>query len=36
MPNVIITPHIASAEYNTRKAMSLRAAENILAAFDKK
>lgn len=31
MPNVVMTPHTASATVETRQAMSRRAAENILA-----
>ena len=31
LPNVILTPHTASATIETRQAMSTRAAENILA-----
>jgi lactate dehydrogenase-like 2-hydroxyacid dehydrogenase len=33
MPNVIMTPHIASATLEAREDMSKMAAENILAAF---
>lgn len=34
LPNVIITPHIASASFATRSRMASMAAENILAALD--
>lgn len=34
LPNVIITPHIASASVATRSRMASMAAENILAALD--
>ena len=33
LDNVIITPHIASASFNTRKNMALIAAENLLAGI---
>ena len=33
LDNVIITPHIASASFNTRKNMALIAAENLLAGL---
>jgi glyoxylate reductase len=36
LPNVITTPHTASATIETRQAMSRRAAENILAFLDGK
>ncbi len=36
MPNVILTPHTASATGETRQAMSRLAAENILAALEGK
>lgn len=36
LPNVIMTPHIASATVETRQAMSRTAAKNILAFIDKK
>jgi glyoxylate reductase len=35
-PNVILTPHIASATVEAREAMSLVAAENIIAVLDGK
>ncbi len=31
LDNIIITPHIASASFTTRKNMALMAAENLLA-----
>ncbi len=34
LPNVIITPHIASASITTRKRMAIMTVENILAAFN--
>ena len=34
MPNVILTPHSASATSETREAMSRIAAENIIAVFE--
>ena len=34
MPNVAVTPHIGSATLETRNAMSVIAAENIIAAFE--
>ena len=34
LPNVILTPHIASATEETRSAMSTLAAENIIAALE--
>ncbi len=34
LPNVILTPHIASATHEARQAMSRLAAENILAVLD--
>ncbi len=36
MPNVIMTPHTASATIEARDAMSISAAKNILAFLDKK
>ena len=36
LPNVITTPHTASATVETRQAMSLRAAENIVAVLSGK
>src|SRR3989338_3440346 len=36
MPNVILTPHIASATYETRRTMSRIVAENIIAVFEGK
>lgn len=36
LPNVVLTPHIASATYETREAMSKIAAENIIAFFEGK
>lgn len=36
LPNVILTPHTASATIETRQSMSRRAAENILAVLDGK
>ncbi|HLD17839.1 MAG TPA: D-glycerate dehydrogenase [Patescibacteria group bacterium] len=36
LPNVVLTPHTASATVETRQAMSRRAAENILAFLDGK
>lgn len=33
LPNVVLTPHIASATYEARNAMSRLAAENIIAAL---
>ena len=33
LDNVIITPHIASASFTTRKNMALIAAENLLAGL---
>jgi lactate dehydrogenase-like 2-hydroxyacid dehydrogenase len=33
LPNVIVTPHIASASVATRSRMALLAAENLLAAL---
>jgi len=36
LPNVITTPHTASATIETRQVMSRRAAENIIAFFDGK
>jgi glyoxylate reductase len=34
LPNVVLTPHIGSATLATRRAMAVRAAENILAHLD--
>lgn len=34
LPNVVLTPHIASATVETREAMSKIAAENIIAVFE--
>ncbi|OGD87742.1 hypothetical protein A3D81_01615 [Candidatus Curtissbacteria bacterium RIFCSPHIGHO2_02_FULL_40_17] len=36
LPNVVLTPHIASATVETREAMSRIAAENIIAVFEGK
>lgn len=36
MPNVIMTPHIASATIEARQAMSIAAATNIIAVFEGK
>ena len=36
LPNVILTPHIASATNEARSAMSRVAAENIIAFFEGK
>ena len=36
MPNVAVTPHIGSATMETRRAMSVIAAENIIAALEGK
>jgi gluconate 2-dehydrogenase len=33
LPNVVLTPHIASASVATRRAMALLAAENLIAAL---
>ena len=33
LPNVVLTPHIASATVEVRQTMSRRSAENILAVF---
>jgi phosphoglycerate dehydrogenase-like enzyme len=33
MPNVVITPHIASASYQTRTRMSVIATENLIAGI---
>ena len=30
MPNVVLTPHIASATIGTRRAMALLAADNVI------
>lgn len=34
LPNVIILPHIGSATYEARRAMSIMSAENIIKAFE--
>ncbi|KWR92034.1 2-hydroxyacid dehydrogenase [Cupriavidus sp. IDO] len=34
VPNVVLTPHIASASEKTRKAMAMLAADNLIAALD--
>ncbi|MCY1231365.1 Glyoxylate/hydroxypyruvate reductase B [compost metagenome] len=34
VPNVVLTPHIASASENTRRAMAMLAADNLIAALD--
>jgi gluconate 2-dehydrogenase len=34
LPNVVLTPHIASASLPTRKAMAQLAADNLIAALD--
>ncbi|MDA0208277.1 MAG: NAD(P)-dependent oxidoreductase, partial [bacterium] len=36
LPNVVVTPHTASATKETRSAMSLVAAKNIIAHLDGK
>ena len=36
LPNVVLTPHIASASLSTRRAMANLAANNLLAFFDGK
>ena len=36
LPNVVLTPHIASASLSTRRAMANLAADNLLAFFDGK
>ena len=33
-PNLIVAPHIGSATHETRHAMALNAAENLVAALD--
>ncbi len=33
LPNVVLTPHIASANLKVRKAMSITAAQNVIAAL---
>jgi glyoxylate reductase len=33
LPNLVITPHIGSASYNTRKTMAIMAADNLLAGL---
>ena len=34
MPNVVLTPHIASASLETRTKMAMIATENAIALFD--
>jgi phosphoglycerate dehydrogenase-like enzyme len=34
MPNVAVTPHIGTATFETRNAMSTMAAENVIAALN--
>ena len=34
VPNVVLTPHIASASLPTRRAMAELAADNLIAALD--
>ncbi len=34
VPNVVLTPHIASASEKTRRAMAVLAADNLIAALD--
>jgi gluconate 2-dehydrogenase len=34
MPNVVALPHIGSATHETRHAMALNAAQNLVAALD--
>ncbi len=34
LPNVLVTPHIASASYETRQTMSEVAAENLIAVLE--
>ncbi|AOY93355.1 D-glycerate dehydrogenase [Cupriavidus sp. USMAA2-4] len=34
VPNVVLTPHIASASERTRRAMAMLAADNLIAALD--
>ena len=34
LPNVVLTPHIASATVATRRAMANLAADNLIAFFD--
>lgn len=36
LPNIVLTPHIASATEETRSAMAVTAAENIIAALEGK
>lgn len=36
LPNVIITPHIASSSYKTREKMAIMMAENVLAGLSNK
>jgi phosphoglycerate dehydrogenase-like enzyme len=36
LPNCLIVPHIGSATHNTRRAMALRACENMLAGLDRR
>jgi gluconate 2-dehydrogenase len=33
VPNIVLTPHIASASMATRKAMAMLAADNLIAYF---
>ena len=33
VPNVVLTPHIASATFDTRRAMAMLAADNLIAAL---
>ena len=35
LPNVVLTPHIASASLPTRRAMAHLAADNLIAALDR-
>jgi len=34
VPNIVLTPHIASASEKTRRAMANLAADNLIAALD--
>ncbi|MEP7301050.1 MAG: D-glycerate dehydrogenase [Caldimonas sp.] len=36
LPNVVLTPHVASASLPTRQAMAALAATNLIAAFDRR
>lgn len=36
VPNIVLTPHIASASLPTRRAMAELAADNLIAAFDRR